>query len=78
MASAEIGREIPTGQSMPAKKKKKNTTPLFSFFPSQLPNSTARSPLEASSRLGSRRWAPVNSPTRASGAFDSEVIRRFL
>lgn len=61
MASAEIGREIPTGQSMPAEKKK-NTTPLFPFFPSQLPNSTARSPLETSSRLGSRRWAPVNSP----------------
>lgn len=60
MASAEIGREIPTGQSMPAEKK--NTTPLFPFFPSQLLNPTARFPLEASSRLGSRRWAPVNSP----------------
>lgn len=49
MASAEIGREIPTGQSMPAEKK--NTTPPFSFFPfsASKPNSTipARGQLQA-------------------------------
>lgn len=50
MASAEIGREIPTGQSMPAEKKKKYNSP-FSFFPfsAPKPNSTipARGQLQA-------------------------------
>lgn len=60
MASAEIGREIPTGQSTLGKKKKIQLP--FSFFPFSAPKPNSMIPLEASSRLGSRRWAPVNSP----------------
>lgn len=49
MASAEIGREIPTGQSMPAEEKKKQL-PFF-LFPFSAPklNSTipARGQLQA-------------------------------
>lgn len=79
MASAEIGREIPTGQGMPEKKKKeKKNNSLFPFFPFSAPKPGSSTPLGASSGLGSRRWAPVNSPCKGSGAFDSEVIRRFL
>lgn len=59
MASAEIGREIPTGQSTLGKKKYNSP---FSSFPFSAPKPNSMIPLEASSRLGSRRWAPVNSP----------------
>lgn len=41
--------------------KKKYNSP-FSFFPFSAPKPNSMIPLEASSRLGSRRWAPVNSP----------------
>nr|XP_014336275.1 PREDICTED: homeobox protein Hox-A11 [Bos mutus] len=62
--------QAPSAAGVPGDVLAKSSANVY-HHPTPAPSSST--PLGASLGLGSRRWAPVNSPCKGSGAFDSEL-----